>query len=85
MVKKHITESLVSVDGNRRTRRSKFLQEINGLIDWAVFEKELNKVCKRSTHNVAGRPAYSPLVFFKMMLLQAWYNLSDMGCKGHGQ
>ena len=27
----------------------------------------------------AGRPSYNPLVLFKMMLLQTWYNLSDMG------
>ena len=29
--------------------------------------------------DAAGRPAYNPLVLFKMMLLQTWYNLSDMG------
>ena len=79
MIKKRIPGSFVSVDVSRRTRRSKFLQQIDALIDWAVFEKELYKVCKRSLQDAAGRPAYNPIVLFKMMLLQTWYNLSDMG------
>ena len=79
MIKKRIPGSFVSVDVSRRTRRSKFLQQIDALIDWTVFEKELYKVCKRSLQDAAGRPAYNPLVLFKMMLLQTWYNLSDMG------
>ena len=79
MIKKRIPGSFVSVDVTRRTRRSKFLQQINTLIDWDVFEKALYKVCKRSIQDAAGRPAYNPLVLFKMMLLQTWYNLSDMG------
>ncbi len=64
---------------SKRRTRSKFLHQIDTLIGWAIFEKELHKVCKRSTHDAAGRAAYSPLVLFKMMLLQTWYNLSNMG------
>ena len=79
MIKKRIPGSFVSVDVTRRTRRSKFLQPIDTLIDWSFFAKELHKVCKRSIQDAAGRPAYSLLVLFKMMLLQIWYNLSDMG------
>ncbi|MFM2428307.1 MAG: hypothetical protein RL012_191, partial [Bacteroidota bacterium] len=79
MVKKRISGSFVSVDVSRRTRRSRFLQQIDALIDWTIFEKELYKVCKCSVQDAAGRPAYNPLVLFKMMLLQTWYNLSDMG------
>ena len=79
MIKKRILGSFVSVDVTRRTRKSKFLHPIDTLIDWSVFEKELHKVCKRSIQDAAGRPAYSPLVLFKMLLLQTWYNLSDMG------
>jgi len=69
MIKQRIPGSFVSVDVTRRSK----------LIDWAIFEKELHKVCKRSIQDAAGRPAYSPLVLFKMMLLQTWYSLSDMG------
>jgi IS5 family transposase len=49
------------------------------MIDWSVFEKELYEVCKRSLKDAVGRLAYNPLVLFKMMLLQTWYNLSEMG------
>jgi transposase, IS5 family len=79
MIKNKITGSFVSSDVSRRTRRSTFLHQIDTLIDWACLEKELYKVCKRSIQDAAGRPAYAPLILFKMMLLQTWYNLSDMG------
>jgi transposase, IS5 family len=49
------------------------------VIGWSVLEKALDKVGKRSLEDAAGRPAYYPLVLFKMMLLQTWYHLSDMG------
>jgi hypothetical protein len=63
MVKKPIPDSFVSVDVSRRTRRSKFLQQIDALIDWTVFEKELYKVCKRSVQDAAGRPLTTPWSF----------------------
>ncbi len=80
-IKKKSLGSFVGVDVTRRTRRSKFFQQLAAVIDWSVFEKELYKVCKRSIKDAAGRPAYNPLVLFKMMLLQTWYNLSDMGAE----
>jgi transposase, IS5 family len=79
MIKKQLPGSFVSVDVSRRTRKSRFFHQINALIDWTVFEKELYKVCKRSISDAVGRPAYIPLLLGKMMLLQTWYNLSDMG------
>jgi len=44
-------------------RRSKLIR----FIDWTVFEKELHKVCQRSIHDAAGRPAYSPLTLFELI------------------
>ena len=79
MIKKQVPGSFVSVDVTRRTRKSKFFHQIDTIVDWTMLDKELQKVCKRSINDAAGRPAYSPLVLFKMMLLQTWYNLSDMG------
>ena len=70
MIKRRIPGSFVGVDITRRARRNKFLQQIDTLINWAVFEKELHKVCKRSIQDAAGRPAYNSLVLFKMMMLQ---------------
>jgi IS5 family transposase len=60
----------------KRTRKSKFFRQINEIINWNEFEKELNKIYKRG-QSVDGRPSYSGLVLFKMTLLQIWYNLSD--------
>ena len=43
MIKKQAYGSFVSVDVTRRTRKSKFFHQIDTLIDWKVFEKELYK------------------------------------------
>jgi transposase, IS5 family len=59
--------------------RAGSLIKSNAVIDWTLFEKERYKVCKRAIADAAGRPAHNPLVLFKMMRLQTWYNLSDMG------
>jgi len=60
----------------RRIRKNTFFKQINTLIDWNEIEKEINKVYKRG-HSVDGRPAYSGLLLFKMLLLGIWYSLSD--------
>ena len=79
MIKKCMPASFIGVDVARRTRKNKFLQKIDTLINWAVFAKELYKVYKRSIQDTTGRLAYNLLVLFKMALLQTWYNLSDYG------
>jgi IS5 family transposase len=60
----------------KRTRKNTFFKQINMLIDWSEVEKEIKKVYKRG-HSVDGRPAYSGLLLFKMLLLGIWYGLSD--------
>jgi len=60
----------------RRIRKNTFFKQINLLIDLFEIEKEINRVYKRG-HSVDGRPAYSGLLLFKMLLLGIWYNLSD--------
>ena len=79
MIKNLLPGSFVRLDVNRRTRKSKFFYQIDALIDWAIFEKALHKVCKRSIKDAAGRSAYTPLVLFKRTLLQTRYNLPDRG------
>lgn len=61
---------------DKRTRKSTFLRQIDTLIDWQPIEKEINNIYKRG-YSVDGRPSYSGLLLFKMLLLQTWYNLSD--------
>ena len=59
-----------------RKRKDCFLDETDRLIDWKPLEKVLRNKLKRVA-NAVGNPAYSPLLMFKILLLQRWYNLSD--------
>ena len=61
----------------RRKHRDCFLDEIDRLIDWKPLEKLLRQKLKRVA-NAVGNPAYPPLLMFKILLLQRWYNRSDM-------
>ena len=60
----------------RRIRKNSFLKQMNTLIDWKEIDEEIKKYYNRG-YSVDGRPAYSGLLLFKMLLLEQWYNLSD--------
>lgn len=60
----------------RRRKRPTFLDDIQKVIDWHPLEKFLRRKLRRSKDAV-GNPAYSPLLMFKILLLQRWYTLSD--------
>lgn len=70
--------SFVTTYVERRTKRNRFFNNINAIINWEPIEKEINKVYKKG-QDVTGRPSYPGIVLFKMSLLQIWYNLSDPG------
>lgn len=53
------------------------LEKLNAIIPWPVFEKPLAKALKRSDGAKGGRPAFPSVLMFKIMVLQALYNLSD--------
>ena len=53
------------------------LEKLNSIIPWPVFEKPLAKALKRSDGSKGGRPAFPPVLMFKILVLQALYNLSD--------
>ena len=53
------------------------LEKLNAVVPWEVFRKPLAKALKRSDGARGGRPAYDPLMMFKIMVLQALYGLSD--------
>lgn len=57
----------------RASRRRDRLGEIAGLIDWRPFGKLLSGI-----HSAArGEASYPPLMMFKVLLVQRWYDLSD--------
>jgi IS5 family transposase len=53
------------------------LEKLNAVVCWEVFGKPLAKALKRSDGAKGGRPAYDPVLMFKVMVLQALYSLSD--------
>jgi transposase, IS5 family len=50
---------------------------LNAVVPWGVFAKPLAKALKRSDGAKGGRPPYDPVLMFKVLVLQALYNLSD--------
>ena len=51
----------------------KELDGLNALIDWKLIELKLSEV----NNKAKGERAFPPLMMFKILLLQSWYNLSD--------
>jgi IS5 family transposase len=68
--------NFVEVYVEKRTRKNTFFKRVDALINWQDIDKEIVKVYKRR-HSVYGRPAYSGLLLFKMLLFGIWYGLSD--------
>lgn len=62
-----------AVVAERRPVRRDRLSVVHGLLDWQPFEALLAGI-----HAAArGEAAYPPLMMFKLLLLQRWYDLSD--------
>ncbi|MDV6344237.1 transposase [Nitrosomonas sp. Is37] len=69
--------SFSDFDVTRRTRKGNFLNQIDQLIDWNPIEKAIAQHYA-PTSDATGRPAYSGLLLFKMLLVGIWNGgLSD--------
>jgi IS5 family transposase len=62
----------------RRRRHPSFLDAVDKLLNWTRIERKLRKKLGRSEENCAGVKAYPALCMFKILLLQSWYDLSDL-------
>ena len=51
----------------------KELDELSDLINWSRVEQDLSSIHAKPR----GEKAWPPLLMFKALLLQSWYNLSD--------
>ncbi|BAS67324.1 IS5 family transposase [Bathymodiolus septemdierum thioautotrophic gill symbiont] len=49
------------------------LDDVHNIINWDEIEQTLSNLYS----SVRGAPSYPPLMMFKILILQAWYNLSD--------
>jgi IS5 family transposase len=68
--------SLADISASKRKCKHTFFDQITNIIDWLSVEKELRLYYPKGLR-LSGKPAYSPLLLFKMLLLQTWYGLSD--------
>ena len=57
------------------------LQRLSRVVDFELFRKPLAKALKRSDRAKGGRPPYDAVLMFKVLVLQALYNLSDDRCE----
>ena len=62
----------------KRRRHHSFLDDVDKLLNWTRIERKLRKKLARSEENCAGVKAYPALGMFKILLLQSWYELSDL-------
>jgi IS5 family transposase len=53
------------------------LERIAGLVDFELFRPDLVHAVPRSDGTKGGRPAFDPVLMFKILLLQAMHGLSD--------
>ncbi len=54
-----------------------FLDRVNRFVAWEKFRPLLDAALKRSSGEKGGRPPYDSLLMFKVLVLQALYNMSD--------
>jgi IS5 family transposase len=52
------------------------LERLNKVITWDFFRETIQKIHKKKMVNVGPKP-YDPLLMFKILILQRYYNLSD--------
>ena len=53
------------------------LEKLTVAVDFGLFRKPLLRALRRSDRGKGGRPPYDPVLMFKILVLQALYNLSD--------
>ncbi len=53
------------------------LEKLNAVINWEVFLPVLQNLENKDKESNAGAKPYSPLLMFKISILQRYYNLSD--------
>ena len=68
--------SFADLSASKRKCKHLFFDQNNKLIFWDKIEKQLIRYYPKGLR-VSGKPAYPPILLFKMLLLQTWYGLSD--------
>jgi len=76
--KKSGTTSLFSEDYrlDKLSKQGDPLERLNKVIEWEYFRETIEKIYKKKMVNAGPKP-YNPLLMFKILILQRYYNLSD--------
>jgi len=76
-IDKYCSFADIAIQKNADKNRSlKFLKKINTTIDWSPVDELLIKFYKPGKSNKGERP-YHPLLLFKCMLLQKWFQIKS--------
>jgi IS5 family transposase len=53
------------------------LERLRAVVDFELFRAELEATLRRGDRSRGGRPAYDPVLMFRVLVLQTLYTLSD--------
>jgi IS5 family transposase len=71
------TNSLADYSVSKTRSKATFLDGVNAMMQWQAVEKLLKSGLGRKVGLQRGIKSYPALLMFKVLLLQAWYGLSD--------
>lgn len=77
MAWKNLTQTSLADDLIHQHQAITELDDLNELIDWKAIERLMKNLHNKN----AGEKAWPPLMMFKVLLLQSFYNLSDPACE----
>lgn len=76
MIKQSHLASFADIAVEHRVVKTPLFDRVDLMVDWPSILLLISKYYKKG-QSVDGRDSYSPLILFKMLLLQTWYGLSD--------
>lgn len=79
MGRKHVQPGFFDLDERYAalTKAGDMLERLAGVVPFEAFRYRLEKALKRSDGSKGGRPPYDCVMMFKILVLQALYDLSD--------
>jgi IS5 family transposase len=74
MLKRNTQLTFGMLEDAARPQKHTMLDEIERMVDWRPLERALETLYAKES----GRPAIPPIMLLKALLLESWYNLSDV-------
>ena len=53
------------------------LEKVSQAVDWEIFRGIMNRVFHKEVRGAGGRTPWDYVLMFKILLIQAWYNIAD--------